>query len=147
MKLNPDCVRAVMLCVEEHTGIEQNCYFIHYVSDDITLLIGGGNIGSPADYQIDLEKKYDNDEIFQAVKNCSDSGFFVLGITDSANRIMVKDLTPAGHNFVENIRTDKNWKKIQQLVLKAGALSAGAIADIATNVVLSQATQALSSMK
>ena len=147
MKLNMDCVRAVMLCVEEHTGIEQNCYFIHYVSDDISLLIGGGNIGSPADYQIDLEKKYGNDEIFQTVKNCSDSSFFVLGITDSANRIMVKELTPAGHSFAENIRADKNWKKIKQLALKAGALSAGAIADIATNAVLSQATQALSNMK
>lgn len=147
MKLNMDCVRAVMLCAEEHTNFDCNCYFVHYADDSIAALIGGGRIEEPADYQIRLEDKYDNDEIFQVVKNCSDSGFFVLGITDSANRIMIKELTSAGYNFVENIRVDKNWKKIKQLALKAGALSAGAVADIATNVVLSQATQALSNMK
>lgn len=44
MKLSMDCVRAVMLCVEEHTDFDHYCYFIRYARADILDMLFLGNL-------------------------------------------------------------------------------------------------------
>lgn len=68
MKLSMDCVRAVMLCVEEHTDFDHYCYFIRYARADILDMLGEGPIDPPT-YQVELEAKFDNDDILP-VSSC-----------------------------------------------------------------------------
>lgn len=72
MKLNIDCVRAVMLCVEEHTDFDHYCYFIRYARADILDMLGENPTDPPA-YQIDLESRFDNDDILYSVKYCAEA--------------------------------------------------------------------------
>ena len=51
MKLSMDCVRAVMLCVEEHTDFDHYCYFIRYARADILDMLGEEPIDPPT-YQV-----------------------------------------------------------------------------------------------
>ena len=66
MKLNMDCVRAVMLCVEEHTDFDHYCYFIRYARADILDMLDEEPIDPPT-YQVELEAKFDNDNILYSL--------------------------------------------------------------------------------
>lgn len=145
MKLNMDCVRAVMLCIEQNTDFEHYCYFIHYSQWKAYSFIADEAIDPPA-YQIELEKSFDNDDILYSIHYCAESGLIKLGKTNTSYRIPVLDLTAAGHNFLENIRDERNWKKIKQVASKIGALSLDVVVGIGKDVVLSLAKQALSSI-
>ena len=115
MKLNMDCVRAVMLCAEEHTDYNHYCYFISY------------------------QKTYDNDDLFYAVEYCVKSGFVETLFSKDTYRIPISRITPDGHRFLENIRSDTNWEKVKSVAKKAGSFSADVIIEIAKNVAVEAA--------
>lgn len=140
MKLDMDCVRAVMLCVEEHTDFDNYCYFIRYARADILDMLGEDPSAPPA-YQVELEEKFDNDDILYAVKYCADAGLITLcpGSHPEQYRVNIRELTPAGHNFLENIRSDTNWSKVKSVAKKAGALSVDVITSIAKDVAVEAA--------
>lgn len=140
MKLNMDCVRAVMLCVEEHTDFDHYCYFIRYARADILDMLGENPTDPPA-YQIDLESRFDNDDILYSVKYCAEAGLITLcpGSHPEQYRVNVRELTPSGHNFLENIRSDTNWLKVKSVAKKAGALSIDVITSIAKDVAVEAA--------
>lgn len=146
MKLNMDCVRAVMLCVEEHTDFDHYCYFIRYARADILDMLGEEPI-DPLTYQVELEAKFDNDDILYSVKYCAEAGLITLcpGSHPEQYRVNIRELTPAGHSFLENIRADTNWAKVKSVTKKAGSFSADVIVEIAKSVAVEAAKHFLSS--
>lgn len=147
MKLNMDCVRSVMLCVEDHTDFDHYCFFIHYSRSNLLDILGEEPIDSPA-YQVELESKFDNDDILYSVKYCIESGFITLlpGSTTDGYRVNIGGITVAGHNFLENIRSDTNWAKVKKAAIKAGSFSADVIAGIAKDVAVEAAKHFLASI-
>ena len=93
MKLNMDCVRAVMLCAEEYTDYNHYCYFISYQKNNVNDFLLDDPETPPA-YQLELEKTYDNDDLFYAVEYCVKSGLLPfracsLHVINRADRIRV----------------------------------------------------------
>ncbi len=121
MKLNPDCVRDVLLAVEENTGVHA---VMEIDEDDYT--------------QYQQLKKYKYEEVAYHIVQCNLNGYF----TDFAERIdnsyMIVDLSPKAHEFIANIRSDTNWKKIKEKALTIGSFSLSVLADIAKKIILSQ---------
>ena len=68
MKLNMDCVRAVMLCAEEYTDYNHYCYFISYQKNNVNDFLLDDPETPPA-YQLELEKTYDNDDPLSIASN------------------------------------------------------------------------------
>ena len=122
MKLNMDCVRAVMLCAEEYTDYNHYCYFISYQKNNVNNLLLDDPETPPA-YQLELEKTYDNDDLFYAVEYCVKSGFVETLFSKDTYRIPISRITPDGHRFLENILSDTNWERSKALP-KRPALSA-----------------------
>lgn len=94
MKLNPDCIRDVLLFVEEHTDLK------HHVSisrDKAESLIPG----------------YNAEEIMYHVEQCNLSGFFQRATHDILGNISISYLSPKGHEFLDNIRPVPVWDKIK----------------------------------
>ena len=123
MKLNMDCVRAVMLCAEEYTDYNHYCYFISYQKNNVNDFLLDDPETPPA-YQLELEKTYDNDDTY---------------------RVPISRITPDGHRFLENIRSDTNWEKVKSVAKKAGSFSADVIIEIAKNVAVEAAKHFLTS--
>ena len=121
MKLNPDCIRDVLLTVEENTGFHT---VMEIDEDNYT--------------QYQQLKKYKYEEVAYHVVQCNLNGYF----SDFAARIddsyMIVDLSPKAHEFIANIRSDTNWKKIKEKALVVGSFSLSVLADIAKNFILSQ---------
>lgn len=50
---------------------------------------------------------------------------------------MVQYLSPLGHQFLSDIRSDNNWTKTKEIAHTVGSESLSAIKDIATGVISS----------
>lgn len=120
MKLNPDLIRDILLTVEEHCG------FNHYL-------------------EIKINKKpfkrlfnYSHEEILYHVEQCKLNDFFSqVHYYDGGECIDIFYLTPKGHEFIENIRNEDNWKQTKQCANKIGSFSLDVLSKIAINVISS----------
>ncbi|RGY66673.1 DUF2513 domain-containing protein [Fusobacterium ulcerans] len=122
MKLNPDCIRDILLKLEETTDGRGE-----YMFDESDLE--------------SLNLKYTPTELLYHLKQCLDSGF-IQG-RNRGSCISVRDLTPAGHAFLADIRNDNNWNKTKEIATKVGAFSLNALKDIAVGVVSAGITASL----
>lgn len=135
MKLNLDCVRQILLCVEEHTGLRKSCYFIDSGLEPSEILIGNSPT-PPPEYQIELLQHFDNDEIIYHINYCIESGLLSTDQPLGLYRIFVSDLTPKGHDFLENIRDNKIWDGVKNVANKIGAKSLDSVFQISTNIMI-----------
>lgn len=117
MKLNPDCVRDILLTIESLPDLK------HYLRFDAETI--------PQYFP-----NYTMDEIMYHLRQCELSGF-LLNPSHTANYEMytVSDLTPHGHEFLANIRENKIWNGVKTIAEKVGSISLDALTQIAANVI------------
>lgn len=121
MKLNPDCVRDILLSVESICTCNR---IMNYNSD--------------SEDNPKLLRKYPCDEIVYHIQQCDKHGFLVdvnIRIEDEVYYISIKDLSPRGHAFIANIREDDIWNETKSIVEKVGSLSLPILAQIAENAI------------
>ena len=118
MKLNPDCVRDVLLEVEERTDFCDR--MMYYIEDP-----------KPKRWE-----KYDHSEIIYHVRQCEYSGL-ILGAEylDGGDCIFIDDLSPSGHKFLANVRQDTIWNHTKEIAGKIGTKSLDALLQISTSVI------------
>lgn len=111
MRLNPDCLRGVLLTVEEKCGFN-----------------------TPWEYERDkFESEYlaelTHEEIIYHIKQ-ADEANLIQGVHyyDGGDDILIFDLTPSGHEFLANIRNDTVWKKV---ISKASGASLPILLEVA----------------
>lgn len=118
MKLNPDCVRDILFVVEEVADGKCGAHF---------------NFQEPSQYE--RLSKYSNDEIEYHVHQCEYTGYFTLVTWVLSGDCTVFDLSPKGHQFLADIRSDTVWDKVKSKAAKIGTFSLNALTQIATAVV------------
>lgn len=116
MKLNPDCVRDVLLYVEENTDLRKHVTITSNLSDK-------------------LLEKYSYEELSYHVRQCELSGYFERTTHDLAGNCSISYLSPAGHQFLANIRSDSIWNDVKEVSKKVGSNSLQAISQIASAVI------------
>lgn len=134
MKLNLDCVRQILLCVEENTGLRKSCFFIDSGVEESLALVGSSPIPLP-DYQTNLLESVTNDELIYHVNYCIVSGLLLSESPPDQYQIWIDDLTPKGHDFLENIRDNKVWSGVKGVAAKVGSKSLDAVFQISSNVI------------
>lgn len=122
MKLNLDCVRSILMCVEENTGLHRFCYFVD-IGFNQKLKDMDMNSVKIHQYQQALMEQYDNDELIYHVRYCLQAGLIENSQppTMGTHVNVVTDLTPKGHEFLANTRTSVNWEKAKKIGGKVGA--------------------------
>lgn len=96
MKLNPDCVRDVLLSVEANTNYDKMWEF------------------NPYNIQVNALKKYSGEEIVYHVSQC-DKANLIDGcrILELGKYVIISDLSPQGHEFIANTTPEPVWSKIK----------------------------------
>lgn len=122
MKLNVDCVRDILLEIEQVCVVGRHACFRF---DNSPLL--------PQCAYIDMWKKYPADEIEYHLRQCDLAGLLFkcdrrIGITT------ICDLSPKGHEFIANIRKGSIWSKIKSVGRTLGISSLSGITQIAAAV-------------
>lgn len=66
-----------------------------------------------------------------------EAGFITLELKDNKSGYIerITDITFAGHQFIENIRSDKVYSAVKTIAGKIGAVTFNAITTIASNVI------------
>jgi hypothetical protein len=114
MRLNADCVRDVMLFLEENlelvSFLECSNIEINYTSNDVTytcakLIEAGYLIGNTT---VDL------------------SGHM---------KVVINSITWNGHQFLDNVRSNTVWNKTKETAIKLGSVSVSFLSNIAAQII------------
>lgn len=116
MKLNPDCIRDILICVEDLPSIN---YTMTFDKDSIAANL----------------KKYSYDDVIYHLRQCELKGFFYKTSGSFNGEYTVFDLSPAGHEFLANVRSDNVWENVKAISSKIGSTSLTALTQIATGVI------------
>lgn len=118
MKLNPNCIRAILLAVED------DCDFNNpWVYDKHASLAG-------------IIAEYEHEEIIYHIKQAHKSNLIEgVGYYDDGNLIYIDDLTPTGHEFLANIRKNSTW---QTIIKNAASMSLPVLIDLAKSIAMKQ---------
>ena len=119
MRLDPDCVREVLMAAETMT--------------DGKKLIGW-DCSEPFG-------KYDADVFRYHVLQCMRYGYFIDGdFVGRTDCFRFRDISPAAHDFLANIRDNAIWEKVKQATAKAGVASLQLLAQLALSIAQAQIT-------
>lgn len=113
MRLNPECIRDILICVEDNTGLSKG--------------VGSETI-------CDLNPQYSKDEIIYHIRQCKFHKFIFITV-EIRDSILISDLTPLGHEFLADTRSNNVWNKTKSIATKVGSNSLAALAQIASGVV------------
>lgn len=117
MRLNPDCVRDILLSVEEICDYH-NVFDYYENNTEFNLA------------------NYSHEEIIYHIKQCELSGLIMnVRYYDGATHICIGDLAPSGHQFLANIRKATVWNGVKYIAEKVGSTSLSVLTQIAANVV------------
>lgn len=114
MRLNPDCVRDILIEVEEMT--------------DGKKLI-----------RIDCNQRfreYSAETLRYHFLQCQRYGYFVDGkFLGNTDLFQFSDISPQAHEFLDNIRDNNMWNKVKKKACEIGTNSIEALAQIAIEIV------------
>ena len=118
LKLNEDCVRAVLLDVENEYQFGS---FLHL-----------------KDFEESQSSKFSKEEIEYTIIRLEEAGFIIATI-DWVNArpfyVSVGSLTWKGHEFLDNVRDSKVWSETKVVASKVGSVSLSMLATIASSVI------------
>lgn len=126
MRLNTECVRDLLLTIEETTTVTDSM-----------------------DYYIDQNDfprltKYSHEEILYHIRQCKLAELITnANFYDGGDLVIIPDLSPKGHEFLENIRSDNLWNSTKQVASKVGSFSLKSLISIASGILTQTIKQQL----
>ena len=114
MKFDPDCVRDILIeCENSSDGFQELC-------------IEESNIPCTL-------SKYSWDKLLYHLMQCKSADLFdEHSHEDVLGAFIVNDLSPKGHELLQNIRSDSTWKKLLKKGLTSLPALISVVADIAS---------------
>ncbi len=115
MRLNPDCIRDILLYVEENTDDEISSVSVDSLQENLT--------------------QYDKNTLFYHIRRMDSANLFDdVAYWDNEPQL-ISNLSWTGHEFIENVRNSNNWETTKSIAKKVGSTSFNVLSTIATNVV------------
>lgn len=115
MRLSPDCVRDILLTVEEHSGVNRAI-----------------SLPQPSFERL---QRYSDEEVIYHVRQCDLSGLLYKVQPFGSNHYLIQDLTPNGHEFLENVREQSVWNKAKEKAVSVGSFSLTTLVQIAAGII------------
>ena len=138
MQLNPDLIRDILLKAELGSfeilkNNDNDVNFFKLLKDKNTLKEFKEE---KENYQKPEELlSYSNEEIEYHTLFLKEAELIVIEKNSITVTLEISDLTVAGHNFVSNIRNDKNWNKIKEISNNVGSTSINALIEISEKLI------------
>lgn len=118
MKLNPDCIRDILLDIEEITTPSIS-FFYPSTSD-----------------QVLRTSAYSQDEVSYHLIQCYYENLLIGFREYNDGSYQIDDLSPDGHQFLGSIRSDNIWTKIKPAAISSGIYSLKLLIPYAINYIM-----------
>lgn len=113
MKLNPDCVKDIMVFLEEN--LSRDKYFVpNQISESL--------------------KRYPYDEIEHCVKTLFEEKWVNGIVQKQGDFYLVKEITPLGYEFLKIAHDDNLWNKTTSVLKSFAILALSTILDVAKGI-------------
>lgn len=115
MKLNPDCIRQILLAVEEQTGFKKSTFA----------------------YDVAKECDFSLEEVLYHINQCELYGFFtgVRHYVNGDNNCRIIDLSPKGHEFIANAHSDSVWNSALKIIKPIKGVSVAVLTEVISSIV------------
>lgn len=145
MKLNPDCIRDIMMFCVDHTCVldeyrdvkKESVCFARFHVLHVDQMAKTEQLG-----------KYSFGELAYHVVQLSESGFlatdFSLNTKDRRDEFLVPVIyyvTPKGHDFVTAAAEKKQWEKAKSILAKIGSVSLSVVEQVAVGMATTAVNQ------
>lgn len=124
MKLNIDCIRDVLLYLEENITMDSNNRIVPISIKTIKLF---------------LQEKYEENDIIYSIGKLNDCGYITAHVdkTNAKYKIsgVVTDITWEGHELLNSIRPQTIWEVTKENATKLGVTSIRGVASLAKSVI------------
>lgn len=122
MKLNPDCIRDVLLYLEENLKVKDGHKFTEITLSQLQ----------------DALSQYPSEDVFYSVYNLREIRFIDGKFNDINDMKMffceINNITWSGHQFLNSIRPKTIWDATKQGASKLGIMSMHALSTIAMKI-------------
>lgn len=122
MKLNPDCVRDVLLYLEKNLKIKNSSEFSEITLKEIKEALS----------------QYTEEDVFYSVYNLYQIKYIEGKVNDVGNKKMffceINNITWDGHQFLNTIRPKTVWEATKDGASKLGVMSMHALSSIAMKI-------------
>lgn len=116
VKLNPDCIRDILLAVEDKSSYGKLIF-----SDEL--------------FKSTFLSSYSEKEVLYHTRQLAWSKLLEQTDFYLDNSFSVLDLSPQGHEFLNNIRSNDNWNKTKEFSNKAGSLAISTLQSVASSII------------
>lgn len=127
MKLDPSCVREILLFCEKSLGLDESMSWKYLQLSDF-----GKHL-----------TKYPKETIAYTLVLLDEAGYIdcnVVEADDCLIEIYVNRLTYAGHEFIETVRPDSVWKKVASSIAAIGSASLPVVQSLGSQFLLEALT-------
>ena len=115
MRLNPDCIRDILLYIESQTDSEIDSVEFEELIDNLT--------------------DYDENTLHYHVNQISKSDLVDSVFYADDKPLFISDLSPEGHEFLSNVRSNTNWNKTKEIAKNVGSSPINSLKEIAVSVI------------
>lgn len=122
MELNHDCVRDILIWVENNVQISHPRYTDNLIDD--------------------LQDRWSKMEIVYCVAQLNEAGLLDGGAIIDGGAVSINSITKLtwnGHEYLDNIRDDKVWKETKKTIFsKIGSASLSIVGSVASKIIESR---------
>ena len=133
MKLNPDCLRDIMLLVEDRISVET-------AIENPNGLRKFSYVSIPCLVRL-LPDSYSKEEIIYHIVQLSESGYLKTDFSFATSEMFgyfylntIYHITPKGHDFIANIWGKESWAKTNAVLKSLKSISLSVIETVAKGI-------------
>ncbi|MBR0583994.1 DUF2513 domain-containing protein [Bacillus altitudinis MN12] len=115
MRLNHDCIRDLLLGLEENLNYNQSMKRGKFIS-------------------MSNLSEYDKNESIYTLKKMVEAGYIQATFPNNID-FVIEDITYSGHQFLDNIRDPEIWSKTKVAASKVAGVSLSVIGELASSFV------------
>lgn len=136
MKINPDCIRDVMLVLEEKLSFRES------TAEGFEGFLFWGSVRVDKLVELMSETCYSKFDIVYSALQLSESKYIVTDVGklyDEGDRLFFKEnilyITPKGHEFIASIHDKETWgRKISPILQQIGSVSLSVIESVSKGI-------------
>lgn len=121
MRLDMDCVRDVLLALEQLTEVGENHLYRHVTTEDVCTQV----------------PNFDEKNVYHTLYTLHQANYIEANRIDfcGGSDLLIETITWPGYELLNNLRSDQVWESVKEKIKPLGTVSINVLSQLATKIV------------